>query len=298
VAANQLVLADADGTNPTVLLTASGDIPLLDGVDWFPDGSGVIFAGGYKPDRHLNINQPLDTAPFPIFTQPTSDNIQPAWSPNTAGWLAFISAVGGHRKLFVMKEDGSVIYQLTDGTTYESYPSWLSGGSKIIFASEEANLANLYSLDVSWLVGAMPNPMPAPVKLPNQAGIIKKASPHYSPEKNWVVYSALDANNHRRIFVVSTDTYGSTRLQLGGETNSNESDPAWSPDGKTAIFISDRAGNPDIYTMDMAFLYNRNPENNVPAPKILNGATTTAFEASPHYSPDGSQIVFIRRIGP
>jgi TolB protein len=196
-----------------------------------------------------------------------------------------------------MKDNGSVIYQLTGGTTFESYPSWQPGGRKIIFASEGVNPANLYSLDVSWLGGATPNPTPAPVQLPNQAGITEKASPHYSPDKDWVVYSALDANHHRRIFVMSTDTTGSTRMQLGGDPTSNESDPDWSPDGKTVIFISDRAGNPDIYTMDMRFLYNPDPQHNVPPPHSLNGATA-AFESSPVFSPVDQRIVFISRIGP
>lgn len=309
VAANQLVIDNSDGSIPSVLWTASNDIPLLGEMNWLPDGSGVIFDDGYKNNRQLYTFQPLvtDTVPYAIPGQPAGDNIQPACSPNGT-WVAFISTVEGHRKLFVMNEDGSMnaggakIYQMTDGSTFESYPSWHPDGQKIVFVSEGTLPADLFSLNVgNWLGGALPTPLPAWSQLPNQDGITKEASPHYSPDKRWIVYSALvyseiDAKNHRRIFVMSTDTINPTMLQLGGEANSNESDPSWSLDSKTLIFISDRAGNPDIYTMDMSFLYNPDPQHHVPPPYSLYGATA-AFESSPVFSPIDQRIVFIRRIG-
>ena len=304
VAANQLILSKSNGTDPIVVLTASGEIPLLSGLNWFSDenGDGVIFAGGYGPNRQLYIIQPMDTDPYPIPEQPTSDNFQPAWSADNGGWLAFISTVDEYPTLFVMKIDGSEIYQLTDGTRFDSYPSWVPGGNKIVFVSEGTSAA-MYSLDVSWLGGQPPVPLPTPVKLSNQAGITVKRSPQYSPDiqnVTWIVYCKI-VSGHNRIFVMSADgktplADGTTSRQLGGDDVSNESDPSWSADGQSLIFISDHLGNPgDMYTLDMSWLYAGVSPGPLQVPNLVGGATTTMEYSPKFFSEDGSKIVFFRR---
>jgi TolB protein len=61
---------------------------------------------------------------------------------------------------------------------------------------------------------------------------------------------------------------------------SRETDPAWSPDGRTLAFTSDRAGNPEIYTMS------------ADGSGVTRLTTDAAADYEPAWSPDGRRIAF------
>lgn len=69
--------------------------------------------------------------------------------------------------------------------------------------------------------------------------------------------------------------------RLGGNNNFNDLDPVWSPDGRHILFLSDRAGDWDIWLMEP------DGTNQVNLTADFSGLTG---EAS--WSPDGSQIIF------
>jgi TolB protein len=61
---------------------------------------------------------------------------------------------------------------------------------------------------------------------------------------------------------------------------SEDRDPAWSPDGNYLAFASDRANNWDIYLLDLI------------TGAIVRLTRNPGFDASPTWSPDGQQIAF------
>jgi tricorn protease len=73
---------------------------------------------------------------------------------------------------------------------------------------------------------------------------------------------------------------GETR-NIGGNSASKETNPAWSPDGKTIAFMSDRSGEMRIYTMPQM----GGDWKEVPTPK---GVSLTEFR----WSPDSKKISF------
>lgn len=62
---------------------------------------------------------------------------------------------------------------------------------------------------------------------------------------------------------------------------SNETEPAWSPDGLRLAFVSDRAGSKDIYVM------------NLDGSDLVQLTDDPANDTSPVWSPDGTAIVFV-----
>jgi TolB protein len=63
-----------------------------------------------------------------------------------------------------------------------------------------------------------------------------------------------------------------------------DTEPTWSNDGKKLYFMSDRAGNPQIYEIDVA-----NPRS--PRRLTFDGS----YNARPRVSPDGKKLAFMHR---
>jgi TolB protein len=76
----------------------------------------------------------------------------------------------------------------------------------------------------------------------------------------------------------------------GGEpqrltSGSINTEPAFSPDGQSLYFVSDRGGNPQIYKM---------PAQGGPAQRVTFSGT---YNISPALSPDGRWLAYISRTG-
>jgi len=65
-----------------------------------------------------------------------------------------------------------------------------------------------------------------------------------------------------------------------------DTEPAWSLDGRSLYFTSDRAGGPQIYRVDLA-----DPSR---VQRISYGA---AYNARPRLSPDGRELAYVTRDG-
>ena len=64
-----------------------------------------------------------------------------------------------------------------------------------------------------------------------------------------------------------------------------EVSPAWSPDGKQIVYVSDRSGSPQLYILDVASGKNRR--------LTYSGS----YNTSPDWSPRGDRIVYTGRVG-
>ena len=80
--------------------------------------------------------------------------------------------------------------------------------------------------------------------------------------------------------IVTVATKGGNSKQLTNDS-AKDYEPAWSPDGKTSAFVSDRDGTPYIYLMDA------DGNNQQRLSKGDKG------EWEPAWSPDGQKIAFV-----
>lgn len=105
-----------------------------------------------------------------------------------------------------------------------------------------------------------------------------------SPDGTHVAYVRADvdmANNTtlRNIWLAPLDGGEPVQLTRSGK----DSNPVWSPDGRTLAFVSNRSGKSQIYVMPLHF-----PGGEPRAlTSVANGAT------APVFSPDGGQIAFL-----
>jgi Tol biopolymer transport system component len=125
--------------------------------------------------------------------------------------------------------------------------------------------------------------------LPGQpAGTNSQAA--WSANGNWIVFQ--NNNVVSDLFMIQPNGSNLTRLTDDAAVDAY---PAWLPDGSQLVFVSDRDGTPDLYALLLGDLVAQ-PPLPVPVPSIpVERLTNTpAQEASPHYSPNGAQIVFAR----
>lgn len=103
-------------------------------------------------------------------------------------------------------------------------------------------------------------------------------APKYSPDGNNIVYTAYDADGHRRIWMMDAEGRNPTEMIDGF-------DPSWSPDGRTIVFAravregTDRTT--DIWLM--------NADGTDPRRLTIERAKS---ETAPRFSPDGRTIVY------
>jgi dipeptidyl aminopeptidase/acylaminoacyl peptidase len=74
----------------------------------------------------------------------------------------------------------------------------------------------------------------------------------------------------------------------------DDSDPVWSPDGKSVAFVSDRSDNPDLNYGSDVFIVDVDDENH----PITRVTSNEGRDYSPAFSPDGRRIAYVTSTGP
>ena len=123
--------------------------------------------------------------------------------------------------------------------------------------------------------------------LANADGSNERAMPflpgncQWSPDSKQLVYQSTSRDNsisnNSDIFIFTLETGTSAPVV---ESPFFDSDPAFSPDGKSIVYVSDVEGNFEIYTRVIATGETK---------RLTHGP---GHESFPSYSPDGTQIIF------
>ncbi len=141
---------------------------------------------------------------------------------------------------------------------------------------------SLIALSVALAAPAFARPMTET----DLATMKRLSAPAVSPDGKQIAYvvqeTDLKANKRRSDIVVQAVDQPSAGQAFGSEPGSNESDPAYSPDGKSLYFLSDRGGSSQIYRMALSQLMAAGP-----AEKVSDLKTDiSGFKLSP----DGKKI--------
>ena len=195
-----------------------------------------------------------------------------AYSPD-GKQIAFCSGRSGAFEIWAMKQNGADQHPVTSLGGFAIFPDYSPDGSKIAFSGTEGSAVT----DQIYVVGVDGNGFKA---LTNDAS--NNDYPAYSPDGSKIAFIS-DRSGVEQVWVMNADGSSPTQLTHSGVTNGEL--PDWSPDGTKIAYEQGDFGSGHIFVM------NANGSN----PTQLTTGNGDDFGAA--WSPDGSQIAFVRDFG-
>jgi len=206
----------------------------------------------------------------------------------------------GTTEIYLMSPDGSNLQRLTDNTATDAFAALSPDGKKIVFDSnrnraegEPFNTSDLFVMNTD---GS------------EQMFLTRGSSATWSPDSKNIAFHASASGtglptrpdlgppvSDGDIFIANVDDLLAGMAGPMNLTNNPEAiddDPAWSPDGRRIVFTSHPVTD-DPQRSNLAEIYVINVDG--------TGLTRLTFNAEeergPSWSPDGSRIVYMCRIG-
>ena len=232
-----------------------------------PDGTQVAYSVSW-PDRDSDSTHiAIYVAPLKgrgtarRFTHGTKDHT-PRWSPD-GRYLAFVSDRGDKSQLFVAPLGGGEARQVTRRKWGISAPAWSPDGSSVAFVARTGTFTP-----------------------PKQRKGLEKAAPIVLRDLRFKLDGVGFFDRRRtHIFVADIESGEQKQLTRGDYFDDH---PAWSPNGRTIAFVSDRERQrnqrqfrTDVWTVPAAG----------DRPRKLTRSRGSA--AHPTFSPDGTHVAYV-----
>ena len=228
-----------DGSGATQVFAGIAEHP-----KWSPDGKLVV----YDADTGQNINMIPAAGGEPIVFLPDTIGIihggLPHWSPD-ASTIAFVE--GSSTTLCIYEMGSGQVSGIFQKEGLVPLPGgWTTDGEQILIA-----LMEMPSRKSSiWTIPVDGN---APTQI---TGHCVNFYRHLalSPDGSLLVYACLEGR-YLGLYIMPVGGDGSAgenaSLPLAVSSDAHNEGPIWSPDGTKIAFISTRAGNADIWVMDL-----------------------------------------------
>lgn len=186
-------------------------------------------------------------------------------------------ALMGEGRLQVLAQRGGRVLYRTDGVAQDRLPAWSADGGQLALWSNRRAPAEGGRWQ-RWDLFVLDTRRGQTRQLTDQGGCIPYNSPAWSPDGRWIAAQYWCAGDQNGLFVIDARTGQPNRLAALAEYGG---DLAWSPDGSRLAFRGNRAGDGEIYLLDLR------------SGALTNLTNSPAAEFQPAWSPDGQRIAFV-----
>ena len=217
--------------------------------------------------------------------------------PSAAAWLpdsrSLVYSMAG--SLWRQNVDSEQAQELIAGPGYDYQPDCSPDGRWVVYVKYDKDAMELWALN---LANGKPRQL--------TSGGAVNVDPRFSPDGKRIAFVSTSYKGHFHIFTGDFSNGELTNVQrLTGETRSelprfyysefdHEISPAWSPDGRELIYVSNRG---HIYGTGGFWRMNAEAGVQVREPAREIHYEETAWKARPEFSPDGKRIVYASYLG-
>jgi TolB protein len=228
---HELVLFDADGGNPRVLLT---ERTLLMLPAWHPDGDRILVVSYRDQREELWVYRRSDRSfrKLPLGHKAFGG----AFSPDGTK-LAFVNGDRSPSEIWLADADGRNARPFVASRGDDLSPAWSPDGRQLAFVSSRAGTPQLYVQEVG---GA------APKRITFKGNYNQE--PGWNPRGDPLVFTARDERNAFDVFTVTPGA--PTPRRITQDQGSRNMEPTWAPTGRLLAFTSDRTGSKQLVISD------------------------------------------------
>lgn len=218
-----ICVMNADGTDVRRLTEGSAN----ESPSWSPDGTRIAFSSDRDGNYEIYVMNADGSDPRRLTTSASLD-LAPRWSPDGAS-LAYVSDRDGNLEIYVMNADGTRQVNLTMSPADDFDPAWAPNGKGLAFARDLDGEVEVYLMDPRG----------------EQVTRFTKSfsfTPAFSPDTSKLAFTGPSG-----IYVAPLAGGAIERLTYGRW----DTEPAWSPDGKTIAFRRGKTGpRAEIYVVN------------------------------------------------
>jgi serine/threonine protein kinase len=202
--------------------------------------------------------------------------VNPAISPD-GRTVALNRIEGNNNDIWLLEAERGVLKRFTIDPGIESNPIWSPDGNRIVFNSSRTGALDLYEQPADGAPG-------------NEQLILTSSQPKlatdWSMDGRFVLYQSLDPKTRNDIWVLPLDTNGKPGTPTPViQTNFDERDGQFSPDGNWIAYESDESGRFEIYVKPF------------PGLGANSQLISTNGGAQPRWRRDGKELFYIAMDG-
>jgi TolB protein len=213
----QLIVADADGENPKVILESSQ--PIMSPA-WSPDEQWLAYVSFENRLSGVYI-QKVHTGERQLVSARVGVNGAPAYSPDGTHLALTLSGASGNLDVWLLDLATQGLTRLTDDPAVDTEPAWSPDGKSIYFTSDRAGGPQIYKLDIA-----------QPKRIERITfGSAYNARPRLSPDGKKIAFVTREGGNYR----IAIQDLASGTVSVLSHGALDES-PSFAPNGAVVIY--------------------------------------------------------------